>query len=95
MSVHGKTERAAGSVGESVLKRATATGSPAEFDQKRPDSDVVTRGHADEIVYEVGPGTIRMSNAYITDGKNEIHGPLIVYSLRWRRPAPERPAHRG
>jgi lipopolysaccharide transport protein LptA len=64
------------------LKRATATGSPAEFDQLRSDSNVVTHGHADEIVYEVDPGTVRLSNAYITDGKNEIQGPLIVYSLR-------------
>ena len=64
------------------LERATATGSPAEFEQKRPDSDVVTRGHADEIVYEGDSGTIRLSNAYINDGKNDIQGPLIVYSLR-------------
>jgi len=64
------------------LKRATATGSPAEFDQKRSDSDVVTRGHADEIVYEASLGTVRLSNAYVTDGRNEIQGPMIVYSLR-------------
>jgi LptA/(LptD N-terminal domain) LPS transport protein len=42
----------------------------------------IPRGHAEEIVYEAGPGTVRLSNAYITDGKNEINGPLIVYSLR-------------
>ena len=68
--------------GNNQLNRATATGSPAEFDQKRAASDVVTRGHADEIVYEAGPGTVRLSNAYVTDGKNEIQGPVIVYSLR-------------
>jgi lipopolysaccharide transport protein LptA len=67
------------------LKRATATGSPAEFEQKRSDSDVVIRGHADEIVYAEDPGTIRLSNAYINDGKNDIQGPLIVYSLRKER----------
>ena len=67
---------------DNQLKRATVTGTPAEFDQKRRDSDAVTRGHADEIVYEAGDGTVRLSNAYITDGKNEINGPLIVYSLR-------------
>jgi lipopolysaccharide transport protein LptA len=65
------------------LKRATATGNPAEFDQKRPDSDIITRGHADEIVYEVGPGTIRLSNdAYIVNGKDDIHAPEITYNLR-------------
>jgi lipopolysaccharide transport protein LptA len=71
---------------DSQLMRATATGNPAEFDQKRPDSDIVTRGHADVIVYEVGPGTIRLSNdAYIIDGKDDIHAPQIVYSLREER----------
>jgi lipopolysaccharide transport protein LptA len=67
------------------LKRATATGGPAEFEQKRSDSDVVIRGHADEIVYEEDPGVIRLSNAYINDGTNDIQAPLIVYSLRKER----------
>ena len=66
---------------DSQLKRATATGNPAEFDQKRAD-DVVARGHADTIVYEVGAGTVRLSNdAWITDGRNDIRGPVIVYNL--------------
>jgi lipopolysaccharide transport protein LptA len=68
---------------DNQLKRATATGNPAEFDQKRADSDVVARGHADTIVYEVGAGTVKLSNdAWITDGRNDIRGPVIVYSLR-------------
>jgi lipopolysaccharide transport protein LptA len=69
---------------DNQLKRATATGAPAEFDQKRTDSDVVARGHANQIVYEVAAGTVRLSNdAWITDGKNDdIRGPVIVYSLR-------------
>ena len=67
---------------DNQLMRATATGSPAEFEQERSESGVVARGHADEIVYELATGTIRLSNAYINDGKNDIQGPLIVYSLR-------------
>jgi lipopolysaccharide transport protein LptA len=67
---------------DNQLKRATATGSPAEFEQKRSDPDGVARGHADEIDYEVDPGTIRLTNAYINYGKKEFQGPLIVYSLR-------------
>jgi len=68
---------------DNQLKRATASGSPAEFDQKRTDSDLVARGHANEIVYEVGEGTVRLtSDAWVTDGHNEITGPVIVYSLR-------------
>ena len=66
---------------DSQLKRATATGNPAEFDQKRAD-DIIARGHADTIVYEVGAGTVRLSNdAWITDGRNDIRGPVIVYNL--------------
>jgi lipopolysaccharide transport protein LptA len=64
------------------LTRATVTGTPVKFDQRRPHSGLVTRGHADEIEYEAGAGTLRLSNAYISDGKREINGPSIVYSLR-------------
>lgn len=68
------------------LKRATATGKPAEFDQTRDDSNIVARGHADQIVYEVGEGTIRLSNdAWVTDGRNDMRGPEIEYSLREER----------
>jgi lipopolysaccharide transport protein LptA len=67
---------------DNQLKRATATGSPAQFDQKRADSDQIARGHASQIVYEVGAGTIRLSkDAWITDGRNELSSPLIVYDL--------------
>lgn len=67
---------------DNQLKRATATGNPAEFDQKRADSDQIARGHASTIVYEVGANTIRLSNdAWITDGRNDISSPLIVYNL--------------
>jgi len=68
---------------DNQLIRATATGNPAEFDQQRAGSDMIARGHADQIVYEVGAGTVRLSNdAWVTDGRNDISGPVIVYSLR-------------
>jgi lipopolysaccharide transport protein LptA len=68
---------------DNQLKRATATGNPAQFDQKREDSNAITRGHANEIIYEVGAGTVRLSNdAWVSDGKDDITGPVIVYSLR-------------
>lgn len=68
---------------DNQLKRATATGNPAEFDQKRADSNVVARGHADQIVYEVGAGTVKLSNdAWITDGRNDTSAPVITYDLR-------------
>jgi lipopolysaccharide transport protein LptA len=70
---------------DNQLKRATATGSTAEFEQRRADSDVIIRGHADEIVYEGDPGTIRLSDAYINDGESVIQAPLLVYSVRKER----------
>jgi lipopolysaccharide transport protein LptA len=68
------------------IARATITGKPAEFEQKRADSEQMARGHADEIVYDLTDGTVRLSNeAWLTDGQNEISGPLLVYNVRAQR----------
>lgn len=68
------------------IARATITGKPAEFEQKRADSEQTARGHADEIVYDVNDGTVRLTNdAWLSDGQNEISGPLLVYSIRAER----------
>ena len=68
---------------DNQLVKATATGNPAEFEQKRADSNQIAHGHADEIVYDVNGGTIRLSNdAWLSSGQNEITGPVLVYNLR-------------
>ena len=68
------------------IARATITGKPAQFEQKRADSDKVARGHADEIVYDVAAGTVRLrSDAWLSNGQNEITGPLLVYNMREQR----------
>jgi lipopolysaccharide transport protein LptA len=68
------------------IARATVTGKPAEFEQKRSDSQAVAHGHADEIVYDVNNGTVRLSkDAWLSDGQNEISGPLLVYDIRAQR----------
>jgi lipopolysaccharide transport protein LptA len=68
------------------IARATITGKPAEFEQKRADSEQIARGHADEIVYDLSDGTVRLSNeAWLSDGQNEISGPLLVYNVRAQR----------
>lgn len=68
------------------IARATITGKPAEFEQKRANSDSVARGHADEILYDVNDGTVRLTDdAWLSDGQNEISGPLIVYNIREQR----------
>jgi lipopolysaccharide export system protein LptA len=65
------------------LVKATVIGKPAEFEQKRADSDQIAHGRADEIVYDVNEGTVRLSNdAWLSDGQNEISGPVLVYNLR-------------
>ena len=68
------------------IARATANGKPAQFEQPRTDSDQMARGHADEIIYDVNEGTVRLSDdAWLTDGTNEISGPLLVYNIRAQR----------
>jgi lipopolysaccharide transport protein LptA len=81
-----KSDEAVVEFEDNQLKRATATGNPAEFDQKREDSDQITRGHAKEIVYEVGAGTVRLSNdAWVADDKGVMTAPQITYDLRQER----------
>jgi lipopolysaccharide transport protein LptA len=68
------------------ILRATVTGKPAEFEQKRAASEQMARGHADKIVYDVGEGTVRLADdAWLTDGQSEISGPLLVYDIRAQR----------
>jgi lipopolysaccharide export system protein LptA len=68
---------------DSQIEKATVTGKPAEFEQQRVGTDQIARGHADQIVYEPAAGVVRLSNdAWITDGKNEIRGPLLTYNIR-------------
>jgi lipopolysaccharide transport protein LptA len=65
------------------ISKATATGNPAEFEQKRSDIDEVARGHAHEIVYNVTDGTVRLSNdAWVWDGHNSLSAHQLVYNIR-------------
>src|SRR5437868_6708053 len=68
------------------IARATVTGKPAEFEQKCTDAGQLARGHAGEIVYDLNDGTVRLTDdAWLTDGQNEISGPLLVYNIREQR----------
>jgi lipopolysaccharide transport protein LptA len=65
------------------IARATINGKPAEFEQKRTDTQKLACGHADQIVYDVNEGTVRLSDqAWLTDGETEISGALLVYNVR-------------
>jgi lipopolysaccharide transport protein LptA len=68
------------------IARATITGKPATFEQQRANSDQVARGHANQIVWDVADGTVRLTDdAWLSDGQNEISGPLLVYNVREQR----------
>lgn len=69
------------------LTRVTVNGMPAEFEQKRDGTDQVTRGHADEIVYDVGNGTIRLTkDAWLSlDAQNTISSAVLVYDMRQQK----------
>lgn len=65
------------------IVRATVTGKPAEFEQQRADNLAMEKGHADQIVYDVGEGTVLLTNdAWISDGRDEMSAPSIAYSIR-------------
>lgn len=67
----------------SEILRITMTGDPAEFEQRRPDSGQITRGHARQMVYEAGAGTVRLvEDAWLSDGGKEIKTPQLVYDIR-------------
>jgi lipopolysaccharide transport protein LptA len=65
------------------IERATATGKPAEFEQRRGETAQLAHGRADEIIYDLNDGSVRLSkDAWLSDGHNEISGPLLVYNIR-------------
>jgi lipopolysaccharide export system protein LptA len=68
---------------DNQIERVTITGRPAQFEQKRTDSDAIARGRAGEIVYELSAGTVSLSkDAWLSDGNTEIKGNLLVYDIR-------------
>lgn len=78
-----KSDRAVVEFSNNRIARATVKGTPAQFEQRREGSAQTARGRAGEIVYEVGAGTVRFANdAWLTNGQNEISGPLLVYNIR-------------
>src|SRR5215510_13571699 len=67
---------------DNQIAKLNITGTPAEFEQKRKD-DAMARGHAEEIVYDVTGGTVRLaSNAWLTDGRIDLKCAQIFYDVR-------------
>lgn len=71
---------------DNVIAHATITGSPASFEQKLEESGDIARGRAGTIEYDIAGATVRLKqDAYLTDGKNDISGETLVYSIRDQR----------
>lgn len=68
------------------IARAVITGSPASFEQKLEDSNELARGRAGSIEYDVDAETVHLlHDAFLTDGRNDIRGQTLVYSIRDQR----------
>jgi lipopolysaccharide export system protein LptA len=63
-----KSDQAVVEFRNKAIAKATITGNPAEFEQKRTDSSETARGHAHEIVYNVNDGTVRLTGVRSPDG---------------------------
>jgi lipopolysaccharide transport protein LptA len=79
-----QSDRAVVEFRNNQISRAVITGTPAVF--QHATADKLARGRASAIAYEVGAGTVRLSdNAWLTDGRNEISGPVLIYNIREER----------
>jgi len=64
------------------LRNAVLRGSPARFEQFRPEAEAPTRGRARTMEYDLQAGIIRMlEDAWVSDGANEVSGGRIAYDV--------------
>jgi lipopolysaccharide transport protein LptA len=72
---------------------ATATiegakgGAPATFEQKLDDPDILAKGHANIMEYDVAAETVRLhGDAWATDGRDmEVRAQTLVYDIRQQK----------
>jgi lipopolysaccharide transport protein LptA len=70
---------------DNLISQATISGSPAAFEQQRADGST-SRGHANTIDYETASGAVSLiENAWLSDGRNEITGPRLVYNIKTQK----------
>ena len=70
---------------ENRIIRARIEGQPAKFSQML-ERGGVARGEAAQIVYQIDQQSVTLRDkAWLTDGRNEIRGEQLVYSLREQR----------
>jgi lipopolysaccharide transport protein LptA len=78
-----KSDRAVVAFRNNQIESVTITGSPAEFEQKRAESNSTARGRAGKIVYDFSTGTVTLSDdAWISDGGGkEIKSAQLLYDI--------------
>ncbi len=80
------SDKAVVDVAHNRIARVTVTGNPAQFTQQSPTTGRITRGHADRIVYDVGAGTVQLSqNAYVAVGRDQFSSPTVLYNINTER----------
>ena len=81
-----RSDQAIVQIRDNRVRQTTATGNPAQFEQRRAHSRPALHGHADRIVFDATADTMHLTgDAWLSDGHNEITGPLLIYSLRDER----------
>jgi len=69
---------------DNEIAYAQVTGEPATFSQKRGDQQA--EGRAGRIDYQLTTGRVRLTGgAWLSDGRNEITGSTLVYSMAEER----------
>ena len=80
------SDQAVVDVADNRIARVTVTGNPAQFTQQSPTTGKITQGHADQIVYDVGAGTVQLSqNAYVAVGRDQFSSPTVLYNINTER----------
>jgi lipopolysaccharide transport protein LptA len=66
------------------LAEVRATGSPAYFEQQRPDAQPPRSGHADVIIYDAKQESVHLEgHAQLSDGLGQVlSAPVADYSIR-------------
>lgn len=80
-----QSDQAIVEIKDNRIARATIIGNPAVFEQQRAEALGVTRGHADQIVYDVAAGTVSLTKdalLSLSGGSNDITSQQIVYDIR-------------
>lgn len=68
------------------IAAAIAKGAPATFEQRNAAADKLVRGRANNIEYDFGKGTVKLTdNVWFSQGGNEFRGDTLIYYVREER----------